>query len=104
MDKALDFLERYVQWIALGIGVLFLGWMAYAYLVTPPLTVQIGNQTLEPGEVDAAIAKTTAKDLSTAIANGKPPPFPRKDPWPEVAAGIDQPPRVTLPGAIAIVE
>src|SRR5215208_7445669 len=62
MDKVVSFLERNVQWLALGIGVLFLGYMAYSNLVETPahLTVDVGGRKVPPGELANAIGKSDA--------------------------------------------
>jgi len=38
MQKITQFLEKNVEWIAVGAGVLFLFWMAYLYLLLPPVS------------------------------------------------------------------
>src|SRR5688500_14352639 len=62
MDKVVSFLERNVQWIALGIGVLFLGYMAYSNLVETPehMTVDVGGRKVPPGELANAIGQSDA--------------------------------------------
>ena len=50
MNKVLPILEKYVQWIALGIGVLFLLLMAYSYLAQSPVMVPVGTKEVTPGE------------------------------------------------------
>ena len=37
MQKVIDFLEKHVQWVALGLGGLFLLLMVYLYVLTPPV-------------------------------------------------------------------
>ena len=75
MQKTLDFLERHVQWFALGLGGLFLLLMAYFYLMTPPLTVKVtagkAVTELQPGEVDSYIATNTLTKLKSAIDEKK---------------------------------
>jgi hypothetical protein len=55
MEKFLKIGEQYVQWIALGLGVLFLGLMAYSYVLTPPITVALEKKDYLPGEIDQQI-------------------------------------------------
>lgn len=55
MDKVLPILEKYVEWIALGIAGLFLALMAYSYLAKPAVTVPLGTSQVAPGEVDPQI-------------------------------------------------
>src|SRR5688572_6853936 len=58
MEKVVSFLEKHVQWIALGLGVLFLAYMAYSNFVETPehLTVDVGGKKVPPGEMANAIA------------------------------------------------
>ena len=42
MEKALAILEKYVQWIALGLGGLFLLGIVYNYVLQDPVTVKLG--------------------------------------------------------------
>lgn len=70
MDKVKDFLERYVQWVALGIAALFLVWALYSYLpgVNTPVTVALKNGTvLPPGEADQQILTEVAAPLESEI-------------------------------------
>ena len=38
MPKIVQFLEKNVEWFALGLGALFLGWAAWTYLINPPVS------------------------------------------------------------------
>jgi hypothetical protein len=71
MQKFVDFIEKYVQWVAIGLGALFVLFMVYSYVIQPPAKVTIGNETLTPGEVDEYTATHVASRLQTAM-NGKP--------------------------------
>ncbi len=64
MEKVTQFLERYVQWIVLGLMLVFLGYMAYANWVDPKPLAKIANQTVEPEQINDKIA-----DKSKAIQN-----------------------------------
>ena len=57
MEKVLKFLEKYVQWIALGLGGLFLLAMVYNYVLQDPVTVTLGGKDVLPGEIDKEIAR-----------------------------------------------
>lgn len=70
MQKSLDILERNVQWIALGLGGIFLLWAVYSYVVTPPAVVTIGGTTLSPGEVAPRTAEVPAKTVQVAMNDG----------------------------------
>jgi hypothetical protein len=69
MQKVLDFLEKNVQWIALGIGALYLGLMAYGYLAQPAVEVKYGSESVAPGDIDPKIAKDSVKRLKDAMAS-----------------------------------
>lgn len=72
MEKHLKTLEQNVQWIAVGLGAVYLLWMVYAYVITPPVTVKLGNgataAALTPGDVDDTIAKKDAEPLKIAMS------------------------------------
>ena len=72
MEKHLKTLEQNVQWIALALGGIYLLYMVYAYVITPPVTVKLGAgptaPALTPGEVDDAIAKKYAEPLKIAMS------------------------------------
>jgi hypothetical protein len=70
MEKALAILEQHVQWLALGLGVLFLALMVNSYVLQDPVTVQLGGQTVKPGEIDKLIAESReAKALKGAVSS-----------------------------------
>ena len=56
MEKVIKFLESYVQWVAMGIAVLWIAWVGYAYWLTPSTSVEVAGQRLEPGKVDEFVA------------------------------------------------
>ncbi|QOV89275.1 hypothetical protein [Humisphaera borealis] len=77
MDKILPILEKYVEWIALGIGALFMALMGYSYAVKSPVSVPLGTEQLAPSAVDPAIKKSP--DLGALVdamasKNGAPKP------------------------------
>lgn len=67
MQKTLDILERNVQWIALGLGGIFLLWAVYGYVVTPPAAVDINRAKVGPGEVSFRTEEGPAKSVQTAM-------------------------------------
>ncbi|HZZ43552.1 MAG TPA: hypothetical protein VFE58_11495 [Tepidisphaeraceae bacterium] len=73
MKKYLPYLEQYVQWIALGLGALFVFWMVYAYVLTPPVTQTVGSTKVDLGDIDHVTREGPAKDLDTAIQTGASP-------------------------------
>jgi hypothetical protein len=78
MQKTLDILEKNVQWIVLGIAALFLLWIAYGYVLTPPATTKINNHLVDPS--DAALeTQKAAKNLDRQIRETRSPSFPTPD-------------------------
>jgi hypothetical protein len=82
MDKVLPILEKYVQWIALGLGGLFLAFMAYSYLMQEPVTVKVDGRSVPPGQVDDVVLKSPAVGyLADALKKTgvlvPPPPLPK---------------------------
>lgn len=72
MEKHLKTLENNVQWIALGLGGIYLLWMVYAYVITPPVTVKLDKSAtaaaITPGDIDDTIAKKDAEPLKMAMS------------------------------------
>lgn len=72
MKKVVAFLEKYAEWLATGVACLFLLYMVYAYVVSPDdLRVQVGQQTLMPGEVDPNINANLLLPLEKQINDPK---------------------------------
>jgi hypothetical protein len=69
MEKTIEFLEQKVQWIAIGLGGLFCLYMIWAYVVHPPASVQVGSETLTPGEIDPYTVDHMAEPLDAATRN-----------------------------------
>lgn len=70
MQKVVDILERYCQWIAVGIGAIFFLFALYQYLpvVSKPVTVELGGQAYTPGEVDREIVEAAADPLESKMS------------------------------------
>ena len=68
MDQVKKFLAGYVEWIALTLGVAFLGWMIYSYVVYPPVTVAVGpnNPAVTPANINHIIWDQVGKQLDAA--------------------------------------
>ncbi|MEZ0266662.1 MAG: hypothetical protein ACAI43_18185, partial [Phycisphaerae bacterium] len=74
MDKVIAFLEKYAQYLALGVAVAFLGYITYSSVLSnPKLDIKVPSvargvwqQVKLPGDVDAAIAANDAKVLVDA--------------------------------------
>ena len=78
MQKTLDILEKNVQWIVLGLAGLFLLWVAYAYVWTPPATVKINNRIATPADA-ALVTQVEAKQLDQQIKDSRSVNFPTDD-------------------------
>lgn len=63
MKKVVDFLEANVQWVALGLGVLWVLWMAWSFAINKPVAVKIGNEEMAPGSVDPYIVEHAVSDV-----------------------------------------
>src|SRR5947209_7214973 len=96
MQKYLDILERNVQWIALGLGAVFLLWMVYANVVEPPVYVQIGNQKLTAGEIADYTLKNPVRTLQQQMDSKDVPPLPRLDAVAQFTGQLQQPSRLAL--------
>ena len=70
MDKITGFLEKYVQWVAVGLGALWLIYMGWSFVLTPPAQVQgPDGSAMTGGELDKATAEGVARNLEQAINN-----------------------------------
>src|SRR6188474_1612090 len=67
MQKVTELLEKNVEWIAIGLGALFLLFMTWSYVLTPVATVKVGEADLGPGEVDVYTEEHVGKRLQDAI-------------------------------------
>jgi hypothetical protein len=67
MQKFINIAEQYVEWLALGIGVVYLGFMGWSYGYQPTLNVTIAGKSVEPGQIEKTIADGPIKDLDEKI-------------------------------------
>jgi hypothetical protein len=75
MDKVKKFLEGYVEWLALGLGALFLGWTVYGYVIDKPVSGTVGSEAgVEPGQVNQKVWDIAAKPLGEALSSNRNPP------------------------------
>jgi hypothetical protein len=72
MQKVVDFLEKNVQWLVLGLGGLVFLLMVYWYVIRPPVTVQVAGQEVLPGQIDALTAEKPVQDFKRALASDEP--------------------------------
>src|SRR5690348_14591603 len=96
MQKYLDLLERNVQWIALGLGGIFLLWMVYANFVQPPVHVEINKQRLTAGEIADYTLKGPAHTLQSQMESKDAPSIPRLDAVAQFTGQLQQAPKVAL--------
>src|SRR4051812_28554191 len=68
MQKVTEWLEKNVQWIAIGLGALFMLFMTWTYVLSPVAGVKIGQDDLGPGEIDPYTMTHVGKQLESAIA------------------------------------
>jgi hypothetical protein len=74
MQKVLRFLEANVEWFALGLAVLFLGWTTYTYLVMDPVARTLESVQVSPGSVDSFIDGHAAQRLRDKMDPNAPVP------------------------------
>lgn len=67
MKKIVDLLEQHVQWIAIGIGVLYLAFTIWSYVINNPVTTQVRGSTVDLGTVDQTILDSAGRPLQQAI-------------------------------------
>lgn len=68
MDKVKDFLEKHVQWIALGVGGLVFVWALWAYVLNPSgIGAEVGGQAYGPSEIDNRILTGPAANLRSRM-------------------------------------
>ena len=68
MQKVVDFLEKNVQWLVLGLGGIIFLLMVWWYVVQPPVTVQVAGKQLLPGEIDAQTVEGPVANFKRAIS------------------------------------
>jgi hypothetical protein len=73
MQKVVDFLERNVQWLVLGLAGVVLLLMVWIYLLSPPVTVEADGKKLTPGEIDAATVRGPLVRVQQAIRSSADP-------------------------------
>ena len=82
MKKVLDFLEANVQWVALGLGVLWVLLMAWTYAIsTDRVVAKVGGTELTPGGVDPYIVENAANELRAKMDATKVPPAIPSPKW-----------------------
>lgn len=72
MKKLTDFLEQYVEWVALAVGGLFLLFMVFSYVLSDPVSVELSGRTFAPGEVDREIREQATRLEERINPRGEP--------------------------------
>lgn len=75
MQKVVEFLEKHVQWVALGLGAIWVLLMAWQYVIIPPAEVEIGTASLTAGEVDEYTVENAVAPLEEAMKPKEAPPM-----------------------------
>lgn len=70
MQKTLDFLEKNVHWIALGLGGVYLLFMVYSYVLQAPVTTTLGSETVGLRNIDKITREGPAQRLENAVQVG----------------------------------
>ncbi len=97
MNKFIELLEAHCQWIAVGIGSVFLAIMLWSHILMQPAGVENGKQTLTPGNVDDIVFKNSAdplrRELERQVPESPPPQGQLSviEPWKKVMDGKDRP-------------
>src|SRR5688572_24382718 len=71
MQKVVDFLEKNVQWLVLGLGGVIFLLMVWWYVVQPPVTVQVSGKQVLPGEIDQQTVQGPVSNFKRAIQPGQ---------------------------------
>lgn len=87
--KIVVYLEKYVEWVALGLAGLWLVYMLFTYVLGTPVTVAIGPATATPGNVDRLISDTSVTALDGLMQPGSIPPMIVKPFAEQFARAID---------------
>jgi hypothetical protein len=82
MQKVVQFLEAKVEWFALGIALLFLGWTVWAYLINDPAQVVVENTPVGPASIDKFIADHSLQKLHSIMDPNAPIPDMRVGDYP----------------------
>jgi hypothetical protein len=98
MQKLVNFLEKSIQWVALGIAGVFLLLCFYWFLFTPPATVKLGTTVVAPSEIDEITQNGPVAAIEHDIRNARAEPIKVTDviaPWKNQ---IGNPPPIQLAG------
>jgi uncharacterized membrane protein YgcG len=74
VEKVAGIAEKNAQWAAMGLGVLFLGYMGFKYFGSQP-SATVGGQQLGAGEIDRVTSSQQASSLEGKINGSQPVKF-----------------------------
>jgi len=80
MQKVTEFLEKNVQWLAIGLGAFFVLYMTYLYVLQPPAKVTVGTDTFTASEIDSDTLDKVAKTVQAQMHSSEKvalPPVPK---------------------------
>ncbi|HEY8665684.1 MAG TPA: hypothetical protein VIL86_03420, partial [Tepidisphaeraceae bacterium] len=95
MEKFAKYLEQYVEWIALALGVAWLGWMVWGNVLNSPVVAVVGGENVTPDKVDTVVQRK-AEELNTKIQTSKPPPMETADSSKRVMEILTNPPAMPM--------
>ena len=67
MKKLVEIAEQYIEWVALALGGVFLLLMMFLYLLSTPVSKELGNKKVTLSDVDRVIYEDQASLLDTAM-------------------------------------
>jgi hypothetical protein len=68
MQKLVAFLEKYAEWLGVGVASLFFLFVVYSYVVSPDqVKVKLGSDAVYPESVDEKVSENSVKRLQTAM-------------------------------------
>ena len=96
MQKVVATLEKNVEWIALGLAGIWVLWVAWAFVITKPVAVDVDGEKLSAAKADEVIAEKVADPLRNKI---KDPPSVQPIPVPQIALSweVVAPPAMPAP-------
>src|SRR6266404_4414393 len=77
MANLMKYAEKYLEWVALGLGALFVLVVIYSNVVSPPIVANVaGGKQVTPGNVDQTTLDGPAANLQRAMNNAEIPAMP----------------------------
>jgi hypothetical protein len=95
MTKIVNFLEQQVQWVAIGVGALFLAFTVWTYVVNNPITTAVRSTPVDLGTVDQTILDSAGTPLKAAMESTQ--AVPDLSSKPAFAGDFDQKTRIDRP-------